>query len=155
MVESLSSTLASRNLLTRLVPILKIPNKRPFFISFYLSLYFLYLFRALSFGMVFFLQLASQQTLEQETPEDTYKILFNSYDAPRCLQTMAYIFFLFLIFHIEHECHFDSIELEKNPPISKLEILISKKHSLWVRCVDMRTHSRKLRHPVQRVVRHR
>lgn len=102
--------------------ILSIPNKRPFFSSFYLSLYCLYLFRALSFGMVFFLQLGNdQQQTDQETTEDVYKILFNSYDAPRCLQTMAYIFFLFLIFHIEHECHFDSIELEKTPPISRLE----------------------------------
>lgn len=52
--------------------------------------------------------------------EDSLKVLFTTYDSPKCIQSMSYVFFLFLIFHVEHEAHFDKFELEKSLPISKV-----------------------------------
>ena len=54
-----------------------------------------------------------------DTSDDTYKILFTTYDAPKSIQAMSTVFFLFLLFHVEHECHYDRFELEKRHPISR------------------------------------
>lgn len=93
------------------------PDRRPFYTSFYLSLLVLYFFRIATFGWMFHGSLVSKTPVLAQN--DSYKVLFTAYDAPKCIQTISTIFFIALLFHMEHECYFDSYELKKNEPISK------------------------------------
>lgn len=86
--------------------------------------------------------------------DDTFKILFTSYDAPKCIQAMSTMFFLFLVFHVEHECHYDRFELEKKYPISRLS-LTSPESQLQVRYLDHQPRAGKPGNCIQYGIRHR
>ena len=107
--------------------IFRIKNKRPFFFSAYFLIFLLYMFRLASFGYIFYKMVSLSHQISDSTGHDyifknedeMFKILFTAFDAPKSMQAMSIIFFMILIFHIEHECHFDKFELEKKRLISR------------------------------------